>query len=98
MLERRQIQRGVKLRSLQQIGKVAPGTVGTVDIVREPKAGWQWGFTVHWQGVRQKERYSSYFGEDDLQNFELAPEGVGGFTQGARTKSFVAVNTPIGFV
>ena len=69
-----QISPGVRLRSLQTIGKVLPGTVGTVDLVREPKAGWQWGFTVQWQGVRSKERYSAYFGEDDLVDFELAPE------------------------
>jgi hypothetical protein len=42
--------------------------------VREPKAGWQWGFTVQWQGVRAKDRYSAYFSEIDLERFEIAPE------------------------
>jgi hypothetical protein len=75
MLLKHQVHRGVKLRTLQQIGRVSPGIVGTVDLVREAKAGWQWGFTVQWQGVRPKERYSTYFGEDALGNFEIAPEG-----------------------
>ena len=87
MLHRHEVSQGVKLRALQRIGKVSPGTLGTVDLVREPKAGWQWGFTVQWQGVRQKERYSAYFGEEDLENFELAPEGSETLPQVARRGS-----------
>jgi hypothetical protein len=75
MLSTNQVCPGLRLRSLQQIGKGTAWNHRTVDLVREPKAGWQWSFTVHWQRVRAKERYSAYFRENDLVLFELAPEG-----------------------
>ena len=72
MIEREKIQRGTRLRLLRQRDGVACGTVGRVDTIREKNWGAAWGFSVYWDDYRKKNRYSLYFTEADLENFELA--------------------------
>ena len=72
MIEREKIQRGTRLRLLRQRDGVACGTVGRVDTIREENWGAAWGFSVYWDDYRKKNRYSLYFTEADLENFELA--------------------------
>ena len=72
MIERDKILHGTRLRLLRPKDVVAQGTLGRVDTVREENWGAAWGFSVYWDDYRKKNRYSLYFTEADLENFELA--------------------------
>lgn len=72
MVGREQIRMGAALRVLRQIGRIAPGTVGCVNMIRAEQWGIPWGFTILWQTPRVKNRCSRYFTDADL--FEVVSQ------------------------
>lgn len=73
MIGREQIRMGAALRVFRQIGRVAPGTVGCVNMIRAEQWGLPWGFTILWQTAKVKNRCSRYFTDADLDLFEVVP-------------------------
>jgi hypothetical protein len=71
MVQPEKIKHGMRLRLLRQLGDVAVGTVGRVDIIREKNVATTWAFGVYWDDYRMKNRHSLLFTEADLEHFEL---------------------------
>ncbi len=74
MVKRDQIYHGVKLRAVQQLHHIAPGTVGTVTSISEARQDAAWAFSLYWQDYSLKNRYSLYFSEADIEAFEILTE------------------------
>jgi hypothetical protein len=73
MVEQEQIRMGTTLRMLRQLGRVAKGAVGRVNMVRTEQSSIPWGFTISWQTIRVKNRSSRYYTKADLNIFEVVP-------------------------
>jgi hypothetical protein len=71
MIEQEKIRHGTRLRLLRQRDGVGFGIVGRVHTIREENWGTAWGFSLYWEDYRQKNRYSLFFTEADLEHFEL---------------------------